>query len=210
MSDPLFRVGFVIGGRAAAAVEQLAAAVDALLALPRDLDASGEVLQLVEGQRRRLEAVDQKLVGEVVAAGQRDALPVLLCADVAEVRARVKRSGDLGPRQALTGEPLEPILPATAAAVQRGEVSAGQADVIIACLERIPPTAPAPAWPVAEQLLVRAARVQPSKALRATARALLARLDPDGLEPVEDKIARQRRLSSFLCKRSAIRFRGIG
>ncbi|HVU92873.1 MAG TPA: DUF222 domain-containing protein, partial [Jatrophihabitans sp.] len=121
----------MIGGRAADAVEQLAAGIDALLALPRDPDTSGELIHAVEVQRRRLEAVDQQLIADVLTAGQRDALPVLLCADPAEVRARVKRSGDLGPRQAVTGEPLEPILPTTAAAVRRGEVSAAQADVII-------------------------------------------------------------------------------
>jgi hypothetical protein len=182
----------MIGGRAADAVEQLAASVDALLALPRDPDASGELIRAVEVQRRRLEAVDQHLIADVLTAGQRDALPVLLCADPAEVRARVKRSGDLGPRQAVTGEPLEPILPATAAAVARGEVSASQADVIIACLEQIPPAAPASAWPVAEQLLVRAARVEPPRSLRKTATELLRRLDQDGREPVEDQVARKR------------------
>jgi hypothetical protein len=182
----------VIGGRAADAVEQLAASVDALLALPRDPDTSGELIRAVEVQRRRLEAVDQHLIADVLTAGQRDALPVLLCADPAEVRARVKRSGDLGPRQAVTGEPLEPILPVTAAAVERGEVSAAQADVIITCLERIPPSAPASAWPVAEQLLVRAARVEPPRSLRKTANELLRRLDQDGLEPVEEQVARKR------------------
>jgi hypothetical protein len=182
----------VIGGRAADAVEQLAASVDALLELPRDPDGSGELLRAVEVQRRRLEAVDQHLIADVLTAGQHDALPVLLCADPAEVRARVKRSGDLGPRQAVTGEPLEPILPVTAAAVARGEVSAAQADVIITCLEQIPPTAPASAWPVAEQLLVRAARVEPPRSLRKTATELLRRLDQDGREPVEDQVAPKR------------------
>jgi hypothetical protein len=182
----------MIGGRAADAVEQLAASVDALLALPRDPDTSGELIRAVEVQRRRLEAVDQHLIADVLTAGQRDALPVLLCADAAEVRARVKRSGDLGPRQAVTGEPLEPILPTTAAAVARGEVSAAQADVIIGCLERIPPSAPASAWQVAEQLLVRAARVEPPRSLRKTANEMLRRLDQDGLEPVEDRVARKR------------------
>jgi hypothetical protein len=182
----------VIGGRAADAVEQLAAGIDALLALPRDLDVSGELLRAVEVQRRRLEAVDQQLIADVLTAGQRDALPVLLCADAAEVRARVKRSGDLGPRQAVTGEPLEPILPVTAAAVERGEVSAAQADVIITCLEQIPPSSPASAWPIAEQLLVRAARVEPPRSLRKTATELLRRLDQDGREPIEEQVARKR------------------
>jgi hypothetical protein len=86
----------MIGGRAADAVEQLAASVDALLALPRDPDTSGELIRAVEVQRRRLEAVDQQLIADVLTAGQRDALPVLLCADPAEVRARVKRSGGFG------------------------------------------------------------------------------------------------------------------
>jgi hypothetical protein len=182
----------MIGGRAADAVEQLAAGIDALLALPRDPDTSGELIRAVEVQRRRLEAVDQQLIADVLNAGQRDALPVVLCADPAEVRARVKRSGDLGPRQAVTGEPLEPILATTAAAVARGEVSAAQADVIITCLEQIPPSAPASAWPVAEQLLVRAARVEPPRSLRQTANELLRRLDQDGREPVEEQVARKR------------------
>jgi hypothetical protein len=71
-------------------------------------------------------------------------------------------------------------------------VSAAQADVIIGCLEQIPPSAPASAWPVAEQLLVRAARVEPPRSLRKTANELLRRLDQDGLEPVEDQVARKR------------------
>ncbi|HVU93231.1 MAG TPA: DUF222 domain-containing protein, partial [Jatrophihabitans sp.] len=57
---------------------------------------------------------------------------------------------------------------------------------------RIPPTAPTSAWPVAEQLLVRAARVEPPRSLRKTANELLRRLDQDGLEPVEDQVARKR------------------
>ena len=192
LSEGRSSVGFVIGGRVGAVVEQVAAGIDALLALPLDGDDVPELVRAVEVQRRRFEAVDQRLIAELTRAGHRDALAALTGIDAREARAREKRAGDLGPRHALTGEPIEPILPRVAAAVERGEVSAAQADVIIACLERIPPTAPARAWPVAEGLLVEAARVEPPRVLRRTAEELLARLDPDGLEPVEDKIERRR------------------
>src|SRR4051794_41440682 len=158
-------------GDAAAAVAQLRAGVDALLGAPVDGLAATElasVLEAVEVQRRRLEGVDQRLlaaastVGVAAAfglAGVADVLTCLLRIDPREARARVSRAVDLGPRRALTGEPLAPLLPVTADAVARGAVSAAQTEVIVDCLERIPPSAPAAAGPVAERLLVEAARV---------------------------------------------------
>jgi Domain of unknown function (DUF222)/HNH endonuclease len=187
----------VIGGRAAAAVRQLTAGVDALLQVPLELEpeAVPALLALVEVQRRRLEAVDQRLLAVVSRQGRAESVPALLCIDQREARARMARAVDLGPRQALTGEVLPPVLARTAAAVARGAVSAAQVDVIIGCVERIPASAPASAWPVAEQLLIEAARFEAPRELARTAQALLARLDPDGVEPVEDRIERQRAFS---------------
>src|SRR4051812_31593053 len=191
-------------GDGSAAIAGLHAAVDGLLGVPVEGLAATELaslLEAVEVQRRRLEAVDQRLVagasaGGVAAAfgqaGVADVLTSLLRIDPREARARVSRAVDLGPRRALTGERLAPLLPVTADAVARGAVSAAQVEVIVDCLERIPPAAPAAAGPVAERLLVEAARHEHPRLLRRTAAELLARLDPDGLEPVEDRAERRR------------------
>src|SRR4051812_31628952 len=191
-------------GDATAAVAGLEAAVDGLLGVSADSLAATElasVLEAVEVQRRRLEAVDQRLLaaasmaGVAAAFGQAgvaDVLTSLLRIDPREARARVSRAVDLGPRRALTGERLAPLLPVTADAVAAGAVSAAQTDVIVDCLERIPPAAPAAAGPVAERLLVEAARFEAPRQLRRTAAELLTRLDPDGLEPIEDRADRRR------------------
>src|SRR3954449_1455209 len=126
-----------------AAVAQLRAGVDALLDVPVDGLAATEltaVLESLEVERRRLEAVDQRLLAAASSAGVASlfgqpglaaVLTSLLRIDPREARARVSRAVDLGPRRALTGQPLDPILPSTAEAVAPGGVSAAQADVIV-------------------------------------------------------------------------------
>src|SRR3954451_10166295 len=93
-------------GDGSAAVAQLRAGVDALLGAPVDGLAATEltsVLEAVEVQRRRLEAVDQRLlaaastVGVAAAFGQAgvaDVLTYLLRIDPREARARVGWAGD--------------------------------------------------------------------------------------------------------------------
>ncbi|MCV7392979.1 DUF222 domain-containing protein, partial [Mycobacterium paraseoulense] len=56
----------------------------------------------------------------------------------AEASRRVREATDLGPRHGLTGEPLEPILPATAAAQRAGTLGAGQVAVIRRFFHRLP------------------------------------------------------------------------
>src|SRR4051794_41964876 len=126
-----------------AAVALLRAGVDALLGAPVERLAATDlasVLEAVEVQRRRLEAVDQRLLaaassaGVAAAFGQAgvaDVLTSLLRIDPREARARVSRAVDLGPRRALTGEPSEPLLPVTADAVAARAVSAAQTDGIV-------------------------------------------------------------------------------
>jgi Rieske Fe-S protein len=189
---------------ASAAVAALESAVDLLLVVPFEGLASAEVaalLRSVEVQRRRLEAVDQRLVVEVVERGiageyartsPADLLVSLLRVTPAEGRARVGRAQDLGPRRALTGEPLEPILPATAAAVRAGEISSGHVRGITACLDAIPSNIAHEVAPVAERMLVEAARHEHPGQLARTAALLLARLDPDGAEPRDRDLERRR------------------
>src|SRR3954447_25813308 len=197
----------MITGAVDEAVALLRAGVDALLEVSVDgLDAVEfvRVIEAVEVQRRRLEAVDQRLLAGASAAGVASlfgqpglagALASLLRIDVVEAPRRVARAVDLGPRRALTGEPLAPILPLAAKAAAEGGLSGAQADVVIQCLEKIPASAPAAAWPVAEKVLVEAARHEGPRSLHRTGVELIARLDPDGLEPVEERVQRQRGFS---------------
>lgn len=189
------------------ALAQLDALVGQLLHLPVEsveaADFAG-VLAAVETQRHRLDGVDQRLIAAAGRAGLAawcgqpglaDVLARLLRIDAGEARARVARAADLGPRFALTGQPLPPILSATADAVAAGAVSTGQVQVIIECLDAIAPDAPAGVWPVAERVLLAAAEHESPRELRRTAAELLARLDPDGLEPAETQIERRRGFS---------------
>src|SRR3954447_10317697 len=194
----------MITGAVDEAVALLRAGVDALLAVPVDgLEAVEfvRVIEAVEVQRRRLEAVDQRLLAGASGAGGGSlfgqpglagGVGELLRIDVVEARRRVARAVDLGPRRALTGEALEPILPLAARAAADGELSGAQADVVIQCLEKIPASAPAAAWPVAERVLIEAARHEGPRSLHRTGVELIARLAPDGLEPVEERVQRQR------------------
>lgn len=86
-------------------------------------------------------------------------------------------------------------MPATAVAVRRGEVNSGHVDVISDCLDRLPADVDASAVETVESTLVRAARQEHPGALRRTAALLLARIDPDGLEPREQEQERRRELT---------------
>lgn len=171
-----------------AAAELLRTAVDGLLSAELGTLSGIEVMGLLEAievQRRRLEAVDQRLLaeaGERRLAGDyaRSSVEELLVARLrvspTEAKARVIRAQELGPRRALTGEPLQPILPVVADAVRAGEISAAHAAVISRCLDEIPGVIAAEACPVAEQLLVEAARHEHPRQLAKTTQLLLARI----------------------------------
>jgi hypothetical protein len=110
----------------------------------------------------------------------------------AEAKGRVAQACDLGPRRALTGEPLPPILPAVAQAVRAGEISSAQVSVIARYLDRIPAHVAHQVAAAAEGLLVEAARHEHPGQLARTGELLLARLDPDGAEPRDREHERRR------------------
>ncbi|MFN2561320.1 MAG: DUF222 domain-containing protein, partial [Jatrophihabitans sp.] len=191
-------------GPVAEAVALLRAGVDGLLAASLSAESSVEVVQLlgtVEAQRRRLEAVDQRVLAEVAERGiageyarcsPTDLLVAMLRVSPSEAKSRVARARDLGPRRTVIGEPLDPILPATAAASAAGEISGAHATVITKCIEQIPAEIAHEAAPVAERMLVEAARHEHPALLATTARMLLMRLDPDGAEPRDAEMERKR------------------
>ena len=104
---------------------------------------------VLEVQRRRVDAVDVRVVadlddrgvaGEFGRTSTADLLAHSLRVTPYEARQRVARARDLGPRRELTGALLEPILPATSAALTAGEISTAHTTVIADCLDAIPTT----------------------------------------------------------------------
>jgi hypothetical protein len=188
-------------------LRSLRAGVDALLSGSLAGLASGEVTRLlveVEVARRRLDAFDQVVVAEVEQRGlageyararTSDLLVSLLRISPGEAKARLARTRDFGPRRSVLGEPLPPLLPVAADALRAGELSTGHATVIADCVDRIPAAIAAEAAPVAERMLVTAARHEHPRALARTAALLLARLDPDGRGPADRDLARRREFS---------------
>ena len=167
------------------------------------LDGGGLVglLAGVASARARLDAVEARVIAEASrqhvafaygATSIGDLVAGVTRCSRGEARAKVQRSVDLAPRTTLTGEPLPPIHPHTAAAFEAGQLSAAHADAIVDCLGRLPATCPAEDLAVAERCLVEVARHEAPLAVRRAGQVLLARLDPDGTEPREERIARAR------------------
>ncbi|WP_156737988.1 DUF222 domain-containing protein, partial [Mycobacterium scrofulaceum] len=104
------------------------------------------MLERCEQVRRQLPALEHPLINNLAHQATPEELGGTLAHAVAEAtlisRAeashRVKEAVDLGPRRGLTGEPLEPMLPATAAAQREGKLGAGQVAVIRKFFHRLP------------------------------------------------------------------------
>ena len=104
------------------------------------------VLENLEQMRRAQPALEHALINQL--AEQADAtelggtLPSALADRLrisrAEASRRIHEAADLGERRALNGEPLEPVLPATAEAQRNGELGAGHVAVIRSFWHRLP------------------------------------------------------------------------
>jgi hypothetical protein len=124
-----------------AAFDALEAAVDAATALDFDALTTPEWLALLERTervRRRLPAVEHPLINHLARQATAEELGGKLSHAIAEwvlisraeASRRIKEAADLGQRQGLTGEPLAPVLAATAAAQRDGKLGGGQVAVI--------------------------------------------------------------------------------
>jgi hypothetical protein len=104
------------------------------------------MLQRCEKIRRRLPAVEHPLINQI--GEQADAtelggkLPSALADRLritrAEASRRIHEAADLGDRKAITGEPLPPLLTATAAAQRDGRIGSAHAAVIRGFGHRLP------------------------------------------------------------------------
>ncbi|CQD19158.1 REP13E12 repeat protein [Mycobacterium lentiflavum] len=132
-----------------AAFDTLDAALDQVLGLDTEMLCTRERLVLLgryEKIRRRLCAGEHPLINQL----QQEATPAELGGKLshaiaewtlisrAEAGRRVREAADLGERRALTGEPLAPVLAATAAAQRAGQLGSGQVAVIRRFYHQLP------------------------------------------------------------------------
>ncbi|AZA71754.1 HNH endonuclease [Mycobacterium avium subsp. paratuberculosis] len=192
-------------GAVSAAFDVIDAALDDLLDCDYVALATREKLALLtrcERLRRRLPAVEHPLINALA----RDASPAELGGRLshaiaeatlisrAEAARRVHTAADLGPRVGLTGEPLPPLLAATAAAQRAGLLGLEQVAVIRKFCHQLPGWIDQATRERAETDLANQGGQYRPEQLAALAGTLADCLNPDGLYRDEDR-ARRRSLT---------------
>ncbi|PBA08711.1 HNH endonuclease signature motif containing protein [Mycobacterium avium] len=188
-----------------AAFDAIDAALDDLLDCDYAALATREKLALLnrcERLRRRLPAIEHPLINALA----RDATPAELGGRLshaiaeatlisrAEAARRVHTAADLGPRVGLTGEPLPPLLAATAARQREGSLGLEQVAVIRKFCHQLPGWIDQATRERAEADLAREGTRYRPEQLAALAGTLADCLNPDGLYRDEDR-ARRRSLT---------------
>jgi hypothetical protein len=146
------------------------------------------LLENCEEIRRVLSAVEHPLINQLAA--QADAtelggkLPAALANRLrisrAEASRRIHEAADLGQRRALNGEPLPPVLPATAEAQRNGELGPGHVAVIRSFFHRLPDFVDIETRHKAEAQLARLSLEHRPDELAKLADKLTDCLNPDG------------------------------
>jgi len=156
-------------------------------------------LQRLEHETRRLQAPGHVLINQLAEQAGRDELGARLPDALAdrlhitpgEAGRRVAEAADLGPRRALTGEPLPPILTGTAAAQRAGKIGAGHVRVIRRFLHQLPNSVDVGTREKAEAHLAELAGEHRPDELAKLAERLSAYLNPDGTYTDEDRSRRR-------------------
>ena len=146
------------------------------------------LLQNCEEMRRVLSAVEHPLINQLAAQADPSELggklaPVLadrLRISRPEASRRIYEAEDLGQRRALNGEPLPPVLPATAAAQRNGDLGAGHVAVIRNFFHRLPAFVDIETRAKAEAQLARLSLEHRPDELAKLADKLTDCLNPDG------------------------------
>jgi hypothetical protein len=120
-----------------------------------------------------------------------DVLATRLRISMDEARRRIKEAELLGPRTALTGEPLPPTLPGVAAAQERGEIGAEHMHVIERFFHGLPMHVDHQARELAEKDLGRISTQLGPVQFRKAAERLACLLNPDGNFSDNDRARRR-------------------
>jgi hypothetical protein len=160
-----------------------------------------EVLLELQSQRETMKCAAEAVDHQILAAAQTQAtakeigakdwpevLHVRLRISREEARRRVRDTDNLGPRSAITGEPLGPLWELVAAALAEGAINTEHVAVITWFFTKVPLWAADPVTMAqCEADLVADARVKTPEDLRRAAQKLLYELDQDGPEPDDDE-----------------------
>ena len=189
------------------ALDELDAVWDKLASLPVEKLSTGQVLAILdrlETQRRRQPAVEHALLThlqaqstakEMGAKSWRAVLAQRLGISGSDAGRRLAEAAQLGARRTVTGESLEPELPAVAAAQARGEIGTDHVTVIRDFLDQLPADVGLDTRAAAESQLAGLAGGLTPEGLRVVARQLMAYLDQDGTLDDEREHARKRGLT---------------
>lgn len=187
-----------------AALDGVEMAWDKLASLPvQALGPAGtlEVLDRLERHRRRQPATEHTLLQhlqsqatakEMGAKSWRAVLSARLGISGADAGRRLAEAAALGPRRAVTGEPLQPQLPSTAAAQARGEIGTEHVTVIRDFMDQLPTGVDPGTRAAAETQLGGLAGGLTPDGLRQVARQLMGYLDQDGTLDDDREHARKR------------------
>jgi len=186
------------------ALSALLAAHDALVACDFDTLTKAESVEFSDALETlgcRLPTLSHRLLAQLQAVstaremGERSWKKVLALRwriSTGEAGRRLALAKELGPRRALTGQPLEPLLPATAVAAALGSINAEHVAVIRSTMGKLPGFVdPATATQI-EVDLVRTAVGHGPKELRDVAELRLLLLDQDGPPPDDEERDRKR------------------
>jgi hypothetical protein len=190
-------------GSVQAAVAALRAAYDAIAALPVDALTAVELVgvldeletltcQLPVQSHRMLTRLQSETTPKAMGAKSwRDVLAIRWRISPSEAGRRLDEAATLGPRRALSGAPLEPVLACTAIAQAHGLINREHVRILREAMERIPPSIDGTTRAQIEVDLVRTAIGVGPKELKDNADRTLFLLDQDG--PVPDDTERARR-----------------
>lgn len=185
-----------------AAFDTIDAAFDDLIGNDCDALATRErlaMLERCEKLRRRLPAIEHPLINSLARQATPEELGGKLSHAIAEstlisraeASRRIREAADLGPRQGLTGEPLPPVLAATAARQRDGQLGAGQVTAIRKFYHELPGWVDAHTREQAEaKLATEGTRFRPEQ-VAALANTLADCLNPDGTYTDEDRTRRR-------------------
>ncbi|MBA0045043.1 HNH endonuclease signature motif containing protein [Mycobacteroides sp. LB1] len=155
------------------------------------LSCSEKLLTLakLEEVQRQLLSVSHTLTAGIVAQGSPielggtsfpDVLSRKLHISKSVARRRIGDSEQLGPRQALNGEPLAPMLPSVADALRRGEVGEEHVRIVRGFFDKLASAVDAPTREAAERQLAQMAVQFGPDQLRMGADRIMVLLNPDG------------------------------
>ena len=157
------------------------------------------MLERLERETRRLPVPGHALInqvsrhaGEVELGGKLGhALANRLRISRGVASRRIHEAADLGERKAITGEPLPPVLPATAEAQRAGEIGSGHVAVIRGFWHRLPDFVDVETRAKAEPQLARLGSEHRPDELSKLADKLSDCLNPDGNFTDEDRARRR-------------------